>query len=318
MTILRLCRGLAVLLWLNGCANAPQTDALLSRFESLGAVLSIEHQLDDVPFFPQDAYQCGPAALATVLQASGVNALPEELVARVYVPARQGSLQIEMLAAARVYGRISHVIEPELESLLLEVQSGRPVLVMQNLGISWYPQWHYAVVVGFDLETAKIVLRSGLIRDYEISLSVFERTWQRANRWAVVLLSPGELPYDFREDAYFQSLNDFATVADANALARAYEAGIERWPNSIALAMARGNLYYSEGDLVGARTSYEALLQLSPEYAAAHNNLAQTLLELGQLDLARQHAQQAIQLGGSFRATYRKTLASIEAAEQSR
>ena len=37
-------------------------------------------ELAQTPFFPQDRYQCGPAALATVLGAAGVHVTPEELV----------------------------------------------------------------------------------------------------------------------------------------------------------------------------------------------------------------------------------------------
>ncbi|MGD8236773.1 MAG: hypothetical protein PVJ65_11540, partial [Chromatiales bacterium] len=69
-------------------------------------------QLADTPFFPQQAYQCGPAALATVLNANGVSISPEQLVPQVYLPERRGSLQVEMIAAARRYDQVPVVIEP--------------------------------------------------------------------------------------------------------------------------------------------------------------------------------------------------------------
>lgn len=318
---LRFLGGMAIVLWLSGCVSAPQSEALLTRFSqadatSTGNALSAQTLLERVPFFPQEEYQCGPAALATVLQASDVNVLPDALVSQVYVPARQGSLQVEMLAAARRYNRISAVLPPTLDALLQEVQAGKPVLVMQNLGLSWYPQWHYAVVVGFDLPHKEIVLRSGLVRDYRISLSLFERTWQRAEHWAVVLLTPGELPVDRREIPYFQAVSAFAEVADAQALALAYEAGLERWPNSINIGMARANLFYSEGELDSARHAFEAIVRQAPGYAAGHNNLAQTLLELGRLEEAAEHARLAVQIGGNFSANYQTTLNAIEAATE--
>ena len=55
----------------------------------------------DTPFFPQEQHQCGPAALATVLVWSGVHTSPEALTDEVYLPGREGSLQIEMVAATR-------------------------------------------------------------------------------------------------------------------------------------------------------------------------------------------------------------------------
>src|SRR5690606_40435641 len=120
--------------------------------------------LDNVPFFAQDEYQCGPAALATVLVADGVEVTPEELVDQVYVPARQGSLQIEMLAAPRRMGRLSYPLLPELQQVLDEVASGRPVLVVQNVGLQRLPQWHYAVVVGYGLGGDVVTHRSRLRR----------------------------------------------------------------------------------------------------------------------------------------------------------
>src|SRR5690606_15890104 len=94
---------LAVLLTgaLAGCVGAPQSAALLASWDEQALPLHSPILLDNVPFFAQDEYQCGPAALATVLVADGVEVTPEELVDQVYVPARQGSLQIEMLAAPR-------------------------------------------------------------------------------------------------------------------------------------------------------------------------------------------------------------------------
>lgn len=314
---LRVLAGILSLLWLSGCASTPQSNALLAHFHDTGSrqqTLGPNVLLEDVPFFPQEAYQCGPAALATVLQDSRVLVTPDALVSQVYVPARQGSLQIEMLAAARRYERIAHVLPTDLATLLQQIQAGKPVLVMQNLGLSWYPQWHYAVAVGFDLVREEIILRSGLIRDYRISLALFERTWQRAEHWAVVLLEPGELPIDDNEQAYVESLDAFSRNAQASQLLAAYTVGLHRWPRSRLLNMALANLEYAQGNPVAAKLLYEQIVQWSPDYAAAHNNLAQTLFELGDVSGAREHALIAVSQGGSFMAVYQKTLDAIEAS----
>src|SRR5215212_8494513 len=94
-----------LLAWLAGCAPlVPQTMGLRTEWPA-GVAQRVE--LTAVPFFPQEDYQCGPAALATVLKHSGVDVTPDPLVSQVFLPARQGSLQLEMLAAARRYGRVS-------------------------------------------------------------------------------------------------------------------------------------------------------------------------------------------------------------------
>ncbi len=308
-----------VFLLMTGCASAPQSAALLQSAEA-GALLPATVLLNDVPFYPQEDYQCGPAALATVLQASRVSVTPDALVSQVYVPARQGSLQIEMLAAPRRYGRVTHVLPPDLEGVLREVQGGRPVLVMQNLGLDWYPQWHYAVVVGYDLNTGDVILRSGLIRDYRLALPVFERTWQRAGRWAVLVLPPGELPLQTSEMAYFdavsafasaqsvEGLSDAARAEQADAVGAAWRVGAQRWPDSQLLGMGYGNHAYGQGSLPLAAEAYQQVLAAHPDYAAAHNNLAQVLLEQGHLQEAEIHARHAVELGGEFAETYRRTL----------
>src|SRR3569623_1363896 len=144
--------------------DALARDDVKAQLVALGvAPADLTHavELDAVPFFPQERYQCGPAALATVLAWSGAAVTADQLVPQVYLPARQGSLQPELLAAARRYQRLPYVLEPDLAALLREVGAGHPVLVLQNLGLSWAPRWHNAVVVGYDLARDEVVLRSG-------------------------------------------------------------------------------------------------------------------------------------------------------------
>src|SRR5690606_32243644 len=121
---------------LGGCASAPQSSNLRA---APPPDLDEPFLIQAMPFFAQDRYQCGPAALATMLGAAGVDVTPEQLVPLVYVPQRKGSFQVEMLAAARRFGRLAYPLEPRLDALLREVRGGHPVLVLQNLGLDWYP-----------------------------------------------------------------------------------------------------------------------------------------------------------------------------------
>ena len=49
------------------------------------------------------------------------------------LPERQGSLQVEMIAAAREQGLLVYPLAPELGAILREIDAGNAVLVMQNL-----------------------------------------------------------------------------------------------------------------------------------------------------------------------------------------
>jgi tetratricopeptide (TPR) repeat protein len=98
-------------------------------------------------------------------------------------------------------------------------------------------------------------------------------------------------------------------------LARAgYKSGLSRWPNDRNLLMAYGNLLYGAGELSAAAASFRAVTKYHPAYAPAHNNLAQLLFELGELDQALVAARTAVSLGGDYSATYQETIQLISAA----
>lgn len=293
---------------LAGCAGTPQRDALL---ENIPTALAVPVELDTAPFFPQEDYQCGPAALATILTASGVSVQPAALKPRIYLPARQGSLQIELQAAARSLGRIAYVIAPRLEALFTEIQAGHPVLVLQNLGTDWYPFWHYAVVVGFDLGAEQVVLRSGRHRRHRESLSLFEHTWQRGDHWGLLVVKPGELSPSMEPQPYLQAVSGFETVAARPMVLRAWRAGVKRWPDFHPLRMALANALYAAGRKRAALDEFLHITASAPGYAPAHNNAAQILYELGQLQAALRHAREAVRLGGAHAATYSETLDTI-------
>jgi hypothetical protein len=299
---------LFVTLFASGCATL-QTD----RVRATANAFPQPVELTAVPFFPQEEYQCGPAALATVLNVSGVTITPDQLVQQVYLPKRKGSLQLEMIGAARRHGRVPYVLRPELESLFSEVASGNPVLILQNLSFWWYPKWHYAVVVGFDLPHDRIVLRSGKEQRHDIPIEIFERTWRRSHYWAMVVLPPDRLPFTAEETPYVQAVVPFERLARWPEASAAYSAALKRWPKSLAAQVGLGNSRYAQGDVTGAEMAFREATQDHPEAAAAFNNLAQTLADQHNWPEARTAALRAVELGGPQIDTFRETLKQIEA-----
>lgn len=305
----RCCPGifyLVLLMALGGCAT-PQTKRLVESAPSLPQ----QAELTTVPFFAQETYQCGPAALATVLNNSGLNVTPEELGPQVYLPGRQGSLQFELLAAARRHGRVPYVLRPQLEDLAAEVAAGHPVLVLQNLGLTVMPFWHYAVVVGYDLARADIVLRSGRERRHVTSLQTFEHTWRRGDYWAVVVLPPDTLPQTAEELPYLQAVLPLENLYRWDDAATAYGVALQRWPQSLGARMGLGNSRYALSDLPGAEVAFRAAIQDHPEAAAAFNNLAQVLADLQRWDEAEQAAKKAAEIGGPDTDVFHQTLTDI-------
>ena len=298
---------LFVVLLAAGCTPL-HTDRILATAE----VFPQPVELTAVPFFPQEEYQCGPAALSTVLNWSGVNVTPTELAPQVYLPERQGSLQLELIGAARRHGRVPYVLQPQLESLLAEVSSGNPVLILQNLSLPWYPKWHYAVVVGFDLEGDNIVLRSGKEERHEVPFKVFERTWRRSGYWALVVMPPFQLPFTAEEIPYVQAVAPFERLSRWTEAALAYATALTRWPKSLAAQMGLGNSRYAMNDLRGAEQVFRLAAKDHPEAAVAFNNLAQVLADQGRLPEARVAALRAVELGGPQQDTFHETLKQIE------
>ena len=279
---------LCAALLLGGCA--VQTEALR---RSLPADMAPRVELAGTPFFAQTDYHCGPAALATVLAASGKPVLPDLLGEQIFLPARTGTLQLEMIAGARRQGVVATRLPGTLEALLRELQAGQPVVVLLNLGLSWYPLWHYAVAIGYDLPRSEMLLRSGTTERAVLPMNTFEHTWVRAGSWAFVALPPDRWPATAEEAAVVEAAVGFERAAPPAQAVIAYRSALQRWGGSLSLQMGLGNALYAAGDKAGAAQAFEAATTRHPDSAPAWMNLASTRAELGQRDAAVAAARQA-------------------------
>ncbi len=294
---------------LAGCAT-PQTQALHQRTP---AWAQRAHQIQSVPFYLQESDQCGPATLAMALAAAGAPARPEDLRDLVFVPGRTGTLAPEMLVAARRRGRLAVQLPPSLEAVLQEIDAGHPVIVLQNLGLWFFPVWHYALVIGYDLDQDQLVLHSGPQPRQVMGLELFERTWARSGYWAMVAVDPRSLPVSVASEDLLA-----AAVAlersDASAARQAYRALTQREPENYGAWMGLGNSAYAQGDAPAAIAAFAAASALSPGQGDAWNNLAMGHLAAGQLAQAQAAIEHAVGLGGEHLWQYRQTAAQIEQA----
>ncbi|HZW86393.1 MAG TPA: PA2778 family cysteine peptidase [Gallionella sp.] len=298
-----------LLLFLGGCASTPQTNMMLAAPHPS---LPRHVELTEVPYFVQDSYQCGPASLAMALNAASIKVTPDALKPEVYLPDRHGSLQVEMLGATRRHGAIAYQLAPELNDVLTEVASGTPVVVLQNLALSWYPIWHYAVVIGYDLDSADMILRSGPERRQILPMRTFENTWARSNYWAMVTLQPGIIPKTADATSYVSAVTALEKVSSPAAMQSSYSAALKRWPDNLAAQIGVGNTAYRMYHLPQAEAAYRRATQDHPDSAAAFNNLAQTLADQGRYKEALIAAHQAVDIGGSLSQAAQETLTEIE------
>lgn len=301
----KLPRGMVLLMMcalLSACGHNPPLE-IAEHSAATTTVLAVP-----VPFFPQTDHQCGPAALAGVLGASGVDIDPVTLTPQVFLPGRQGSLQIELLAATRRAGRIAYLPAGEPQALVAELEAGRPVLVLQNLLTPRFPAWHYAVLTGFDARSNRFFLNSGKKQQLPIGAGKFLRSWDWAGRWAMVALQPGELPAGPDPRRYAEAVAAFEIVASNDAASAAWQAALVNWPEQPLAYLGLGNLAYRGADLDRAIGFYRRGLEANPHDPALLNNLASVLGEAG----CPRMAERLLQAFAAMRGAGSKWQADIE------
>lgn len=272
-------RRLLPLLVLLGALQGCATPAEWRR----AAPMAVE--LGETPFFPQEDYQCGPAALATLLAPRVPGLTAETLVPEVYIPARQGSLQPELLATSRRHGQVPVRLPSSLAALSRAVEAGFPVLVLQNLGLRAWPVWHYAVVIGMDPEAEAVLLRSGTDARLRLPARRFLSSWERAGAWAFSVHAPTDPPAWADADDWLDSVAVWARTGDHGWALQAAEAAARRWPDHAAVDWVLGNTRHASGDPEGAVLAFSRALERQP-LAGGYQNLAHVLAEQGCLRAA--------------------------------
>ncbi|MDP4300641.1 PA2778 family cysteine peptidase [Leptothrix discophora] len=293
---------------LTGCASLyppPQTEALVAAQRSDGhpADRPLRTELSAVPFFPPtDAAQarhCGPLALASLLAVIDRPADPAALASATYLPARAGSLQTEMLATARRHGAYTVVGPATLPGLFDELDAGRPVLVLLNLGLggptSWFARWHYAVLIGHDRQRREVILRSGDEPAQRLPWETFEYTWARAGHWSALLLRPGELPLAASDEALESAALDLDRVAAAPDALAVWLRLAQREPLRPVVALGAANRLVAAARLDEAAALLVRAAGQRPQ-AALYNNLAHVQALRGQPAEARAALAQALSL----------------------
>lgn len=261
---------IALTLILVGCASAtPQTERVLLTARDLPKTTAIE----GVPFVAQAANHCGPATLTMAMNWAGKNVTVEEVTPMVFTPGAKGSFQADMISASRRQGLMAIPLEG-MNDLLREVSSGNPVIVFENLGLTWYPQWHYAVVFGYDLQHQYVLMHSGLEANKRWDMRRFERSWKLADYWGMVVLPPGKLSASGDELSHMKAASALEQIGKVEEAQKAYQAILSRWPKSLTAAIGMGNIAYAKKDYKTAVRILKQARQYHPENAALKNNLS--------------------------------------------
>lgn len=127
--------------------------------------------------------QCGPAALASVLNFYGHPATPDEIGAAVYRPSNLGTLNLDLALYPRTLGFATEWYEGSLDGLIRSVRQKTPVIVMVDRGIGPLQANHFMVVVGY--APFGLVVLSGDREAEEVGWGDFDAQWAKTNRWTL-------------------------------------------------------------------------------------------------------------------------------------
>lgn len=287
--------GLSLVLVLSGCQSTPQADKL--RQAGL-ASLPESHTIESVPFFPQEQFYCGPTTLSEVFGYYGKSTSPNDIAPKLFIPDKEGSLQLEMVSATRQFGFLPYTERGTLSSIMSLVKEDIPVIVFQNLSIQLIPQWHYAVVIGFDSDRGTVTLHTGLTPNHEMSLELFERTWARGNYWYLAPVPPKVTSSEMTPFTYVSAAYDMLKVGDKAQSLAFLETASQTWPSYWLSYFLIANYYLEHPDIEGnnklAITWFEKGYDVGQHQHAYVHNYIIALRKGNRLETANEVLKQAL------------------------
>jgi len=107
--------------------------------------------------------------------------------------------------------------------------------VLENYGpFSWFPVWHYSVVVGYDLPELQVIRRSGTRARITTPFTIFEKIWKEEKYWAMVAIPPDRVPATASEARYTAAVVALEQTGQTRSAITAYDTLLKRWPGSLA------------------------------------------------------------------------------------
>jgi tetratricopeptide (TPR) repeat protein len=259
---------LFIILNVFGCSSTTiQSDAIFKT-----PIAFKPHVDHPAPFIHQKVGHCGPATLAMAIAATGNAYDLNEIIVQAYSPEKKGTYQEAIIAASRRQGYLAIPISG-FNSLLKEIESGHVVIVFENLGIKLIPQWHYALVTGYDLEKKELTMHSGPNQNQKIKFSEFELSWKLTDYWGLVVVPHNELSASADEITHLKAAAALEKLNKLSIAKIAYQTILTRWPDSLIAHIGLGNIYYALKDYPMSVHHLEIAKKLNPESEDVKNNL---------------------------------------------
>ncbi len=144
--------------------------------------------MKNVPFYPQEEWQCGPSSLAAVFNFWGWEVSPADIADAIYSREAKGTLDRDMVFYAERKGWKTRKYEGGREDVIRQINSGIPLVVLVDYGFWIYRQHHFMVVIGYD-ENA-VIAHSGKERNKMIPWRHFLRIWEKTKFWTLRVTPP--------------------------------------------------------------------------------------------------------------------------------
>jgi len=144
-----------------------------------------QHIIENVHFYPQETYQCGPASLAGVLNYWRIPAKLGDIAKDIFSENARGTLSIDMVMYAQKKGLFAFQYKGSLEDLKKNIDAGYPLIVLVDYGISFYQANHFMVVVGYNENGVRV--NSGKDNNVFITNKDFLKVWEKADYWTLLI-----------------------------------------------------------------------------------------------------------------------------------
>lgn len=268
------------LMALSGCATSSSLWKADIQDDTRAVVL-------DVPFVAQEKNMCGPVVLKMATHFSAPQFTLNDLKEMTFREEAQGTFQSDILSASRRMGLTPYRVSNSAD-LWSQIRDGRPVIVFQNMGVSWLPAWHFSLVVGYNAEKDQVLLHSGTEPYQPLGLKRFLSTWNRGDRWSYVVTQSEDIPRQAPFEEALENALLFEKIGNPEAARRLYQAMSPRFPERFEPHLGLAQLMYAKKNLRGALSEMEKAVQIKPDHPALLFNLSVLNFELGQVQKARE------------------------------
>ncbi len=170
---------LLLLLLITACSAAP-----VHRIDHNAAIRLIPQ----IPFHPQDDFQCGPASLAAVLNFYGTDVTPAQIAAKIFSATARGTLDWDMVFFAESHGFKVRRYAGTEEDVRNNVEKGKPLIALVDYGYWVYEKRHFLVITGYYREG--FIVNSGDMQQLFLPRDEFLKVWKKAGFLTLLIERP--------------------------------------------------------------------------------------------------------------------------------